>query len=278
MAPFVLEHGTPEVLTALALTAAAGLSMSLGAAIAMFGSLRDGRKIAYALGLSAGVMVYLSLVELLPEAAEAFGERFGDSDGMGLAALCFFAGMGLMALIDVFLPDHGHHGAEALDEGEKSHHHSRHPHRHSLARTGTVLAVAIGIHNFPEGMATFVSSLGGLSIALPIVLAVAIHNIPAGMAIAVPVLHGTGSRLKAFCYATLSGLCSVVGALAGALVLLPLWIPEVEGICLSLTAGIMVYTSFDELLPSAESYGKHHLAILGVATGMALMALGIWAL
>lgn len=138
-----------------------------------------------------------------------------------------------------------------------------------------MLALAIGIHNFPEGMATFVSALDGWDIALPIVIAIAIHNIPEGIAIAVPIYHATGSRRKAIRYSLLSGLAEPIGALIGGLLLMQFWTPEVSGVILAAVAGIMIYISFDELLPSAHSYGHHHSAIGGVVLGFALMALSL---
>ena len=138
-----------------------------------------------------------------------------------------------------------------------------------------MLALAIGIHNFPEGMATFVAALDGLDVALPIVLAIAIHNIPEGIAVYVPIYHSTGSRRKALRYTIISGLAEPVGALAGMLFLLPFWSPTVNAVSLAAVAGIMVYISFDELLPGAERHGHHHMALIGVVSGMAIMAVSL---
>lgn len=261
-----------SVLVAIALTAAAGLATAIGAALSLYGKGPSNRFIAFALGLSAGVMVYISLVELLPEAAENFAIKAGDKNGMGLAAAAFFAGMAVMAIIDKLVPeDENPHEMHTMDELCQ-------PANHHMRRTGTMLAVAIGIHNFPEGMATFVSALDGISVALPIVVAIAIHNIPEGVAVAVPIYMSTCSRRKAMVYSVLAGLSEPVGAVIGGVLLLPFWTPVIEAICLAATAGIMVYISFDELLPSAESYGQHHLSIKGVITGMVLMAVSLWLL
>ena len=141
-----------------------------------------------------------------------------------------------------------------------------------MHRTGILMALAISIHNFPEGLATFASALGNIDIAIPIVIAIAIHNIPEGIAVSVPIYQATGSHKKAFWYSLLSGRAEPVGALIGFLFLLPFWTPTIHALLLAFVSGIMVFISFDELLPGAEKYGHHHYGIGGVITGMAVMA------
>ncbi len=145
-----------------------------------------------------------------------------------------------------------------------------------LKHTGIVTAITIAIHNFPEGIATFMSGLNSLEIAIPITVAIAIHNIPEGIAVSVPIYHSTGNRKKAFWLSFLSGLAEPVGALIAFLFLMPYWTPLLNGIVLSVVAGIMIFISLDELLPSAEKYGKHHLCIIGVVTGMIIMAFSLY--
>lgn len=262
----------PAIGWALALTAIAGLTTTIGALISILGKKQNDKLTSLALGLSAGVMIFISFVELLPEAREGFAAAVGQRHAMALAAIVFFAGMGLMALIDWLIPeDENPHEMHTMAELSR-------PNNHHLRRTGFMLAFAIGIHNFPEGMATFISALDGISVALPIVVAIAIHNIPEGIAIAVPIFNSSGSRKKAIQYSVLSGLAEPAGALIGAIVLIPFWTPSMQAVCLAATAGIMVYISFDELLPSAESYGHHHLSLSGVIAGMAIMALSLWLL
>ena len=251
---------------ALLLTLFAGLSTGIGAMISFFTRHTDTRLLARALGLSAGVMVYISFMELMPQATAGLStvlpHRWASAAMLG----AFFAGIALIALIDWLVPaDENPHETHSLSELE-----SGRPHHH-LKRTGVMLALATGIHNFPEGMATFISALDGLEVALPIVIAIAIHNIPEGIAVSVPIYHSTGNRRKAFLYSLLSGLAEPAGALIGMLFLLPFWSPVVNAVCLAVVAGIMVYIAFDELLPSAESFGHHHLSLIGVIVGMALM-------
>ncbi|MCM1355767.1 MAG: zinc transporter ZupT [Staphylococcus sp.] len=256
------------ILIALGLTIVAGLSTGIGALISFFTKSTDTRMLAGALGLSAGVMVYISFMELMPEAVSGLATVFSDRVAEAYMLLAFFGGIALIAVIDYFVPeDENPHEPHTLAELNTGSHH------HHLKRTGTMLAVAIGIHNFPEGMATFISCLDGLEVALPIVIAIAIHNIPEGIAVSVPIYHSTGDRRKALRLSLLSGLAEPVGALVGMAFLLPFWSPVVNAICLAIVAGIMVYIAFDELLPGAESFGHHHISLIGVITGMALMAL-----
>jgi len=251
---------------ALGLTMLAGLSTGIGALMAFFARKTDTRFLSAALGLSAGVMIYVSFMELMPHALKCLEGIYSDCISQTCVLLAFFGGIGLIALIDKLVPeDKNPHEIHTMDEPSDSGH-------RQLKRTGMMLALAIGIHNFPEGMATFVSALEAPDVALPIVIAIAIHNIPEGIAVSVPIYHSTGKRGKAFAYSLLSGLAEPIGALAGAAFLLPWWSPTVNAVCLAAVSGIMIYISFDELLPGAERYEHHHLALSGIIAGMAVMA------
>ena len=257
---------------ALLLTLLAGMSTGFGALLAFVAKADNKRLLSWALGLSAGVMVYISFMEMLPEAISSLGKHFSGKTGSWYGLASFFFGIGFIAFIDWLVPEsqnpHENHHMVGMAAPERKD-------RHKLKRQGLLLALAIGIHNFPEGMATFVSALDGWDIALPIVLAIAIHNIPEGIAVSVPIYQATGSRSRAIKYSLLSGLAEPVGALVGGLILIPFWTPAVNGLILAAVAGIMVYISFDELLPSAHSYGHHHAAIGGVVLGFALMAVSL---
>lgn len=260
---------TESIIIALLLTIFAGGCTGIGAILSFF-TRRDNTKIlSAAMGLSAGVMVYISFMEMLPQARAALSGEYGERAATWWILVAFFAGIAIIALIDKFIPeDENPHEMHTMSElAVPGNHHT------GLKRTGTMLAIAIGIHNFPEGMATFISALDGLDVALPIVIAIAIHNIPEGIAVSVPIYQATGDRRKAFRYSLLTGLAEPVGAVAGMALLLPFWSPLVNAICLATVAGIMVYISFDELLPGSERYGHHHLALAGVIAGMALMGL-----
>lgn len=218
---------------------------------------------AAALGLSAGVMIYISLVELLPEASEELHKNLDHPEICLFVA--FFGAAVLMALIDHMLPESAHN----------HHHNPTHDSAGGACNSGCMLAIAISIHNFPEGMATFVSALEGVAVAIPIILAIVIHNIPMGIAVTTPVYASSRNRGKALKYATAVALSAPAGAILGGLFLLPFWDGPLQAICLAITAGIMVYIAFDEILPSALNYGHRHTTLVGLFTGMALMAISI---
>lgn len=265
-----MEPTTHTIIMAMLLTLAAGMSTAIGALMAFFSKRTNTKMLSGALGLSAGVMIYVSFVEMLPLAMSELDPIYGHGLAGSYVLLAFFGGIGLIALIDWAIPSdenpHEVQKVESIAREEKLHGNTG-----KLRRTSMMLAITIGIHNFPEGMATFVSALTAWDVALPIVVAIAIHNIPEGIAVSVPIYHATGKRTKAFWMAVSSGLAEPIGAAFGFLFLLPFWTPVVSAIMLAAVAGIMVYISFDELLPSAEEYGHHHFAIGGVVLGMAIM-------
>lgn len=257
-----------SILLALGLTCIAGLSTGIGSLIALLAKKTNTRFLSAALGLSAGVMIYVSFMELMPESVHLLSGIFTEKTANLYMLLAFFAGIALIALIDHFVPEDAN-PHEMHSESEMTSSNSK------LKRTGIMMALAIGIHNFPEGLATFASALTNIEIAIPIVFAIAIHNIPEGIAVSVPIYHSTGSRRKAFWYSFMSGLAEPLGALFGFLFLLPFWTPTINALLLGFVSGIMVYISFDELLPGMEKYGHHHIGIMGVITGMAVMAISL---
>jgi ZIP family zinc transporter len=247
---------------ALTLTLLAGLSTGIGSALAY--SIRRPRiaYLAFSLGLSAGVMLYVSFMELLPKALEMVGR------GKGIAA--FFLGILFIGIVDVLVPEaenpHNFEGIDAPKNALEQHH---------LMRAGVLTALAIGIHNFPEGLATFASALSNVQLGIFIAIAIAIHNIPEGIAVSMPIFYATSNKNKAFVYSFLSGLSEPVGAIIGYLVLMPFLTPGVLAGTLAFVAGIMVYISLDELLPMAHRYGHGHLVISAVVLGMLIMAVSL---
>jgi ZIP family zinc transporter len=256
------------VLTAFILTALAGLSTGIGSLIAFFAHRTNKKFLCFSLGLSAGVMIYVSFMEMMPSAKEELVSVFGNRMGLLYLLLAFLGGMGLITLIDFLVPESGNpheiHGVEDMNKKDPLH------------RVGFIVALSIAIHNFPEGIATFTTALGSLEVAIPISIAIAIHNIPEGIAISVPIYHSTGSKKKAFVYSFLSGLAEPVGALIAYLFLMPFWTSSINGIILAVVSGIMVFISLDELLPSAEKYGEHHISIAGLVAGMAVMGFSLF--
>lgn len=259
------------ILFAFLLTLFAGLSTGIGGLIALLAKKTNTTFLSFSLGLSAGVMIYVSFMEMLPASLESLALVFDEKTGMLYMILSFFGGIALIALIDFLVPEssnpHEMHGVEDMGNRRRN---------RGLKQTGMVTAITIAIHNFPEGIATFMSALTSLEVAIPITAAIAIHNIPEGIAVAVPIYHATGSRKKAFWLSLASGLAEPLGALIAYLFLMPFWSPSLNAIVLSAVAGVMVFISLDELLPSAEKYGKHHHAIIGMVVGMAVMALSLY--
>lgn len=268
-----MELNTQSVLVALGFTLIAGMATGVGSLLALFYQKINDKFLAWSLGLSAGVMVYVSFMEIIPEAFEYMSSCIHGKLGEIIVIAGFFTGIALIALIDWLIPeDENPHETITVDQAT-----SRMP-ENNLKRTGIMVALAIAIHNFPEGIATFVAGLDGIDVALPIVIAVAIHNIPEGIAVSVPIYHATGNRNKALKMSLLSGFAEPLGAVVALIFLLPFWTPIVNSVVLSIVAGIMVYISFDELLPGAEKFGHHHYGIIGVISGMFIMALSLFML
>lgn len=267
-----------QVLIAFSLTLFAGLSTGIGSAIAFFTKRTNTRFLSVSLGLSAGVMIYVSFVELLADAISTLSDLHGESMGTLYAVLAFFGGILLIMIIDALVPkaDNPHEVRrveEIVDIAQRPD--ASAPHNKKLMRVGLVTALVLAIHNFPEGMVTFLAGLKDVSIAIPIAVAIAIHNIPEGIAVSVPIYYATGNRKRAFWLSFLSGLSEPIGALAGYLILAPYLNDNMFGLMFAAIAGIMVFISLDELLPAAEEYGKHHHAIYGLVAGMAVMAFSL---
>jgi len=256
------------VLFAFLLTLGAGLATAVGGALAFWKRAASPRALALALGFSAGVMVYVSFVEILPKGVESLVESLGVTGAWWVGVGAFFAGFVLAGVIDKLLPSHDH--TEATHEIPRDARKKR-----VLLRTGLFTALAIAIHNFPEGLATFMGALQDPALGIAIAVAIAIHNIPEGIAVAIPIYHATGSKKKAFGYSLLSGLAEPVGALVGYVVFSWFFSDLTFGILFTAVAGIMIYISIDELLPAAHEHGDHHVAIYGFAAGMAVMALSL---
>lgn len=258
---------TENLSTALLLTLGAGLATGVGSAIAFFTRRTNKKLLSFSLGLSGGVMVYVSFMELMPQAEEALASAHGERGGAAWAVLAFFVGMAIIGLIDRLVPEvENPHEAHTVEELQ------RRPKEPRLMRMGLMAALAIAIHNFPEGIATFASAMESPTLGIAIAAAVAIHNIPEGIAVSIPIYYATGSRRKAFLWSLLSGVAEPAGALLAWLLLAPLMTPTLMGALLAGVAGIMVFISMDELLPAAREYGEAHTAIYGIVTGMAIMA------
>ncbi|EAJ4158742.1 zinc transporter ZupT [Campylobacter coli] len=280
-----------QIFIAMLLTLFAGFSTAIGSTIAFFSRKDDLRVLSLGLGFSAGVMIYISFMEILPTALKDFKNHYDSHWAELLGLACFFGGILISLLIDKLIPEdvNPHEPKEDLSElkicplpqkgqnppkfhpGEKLHQINT----KALKRTGIFTALAIAIHNFPEGFATFISSLDNLTLGIAIAIAVAIHNIPEGLAVSLPIYHATGDKKKAFIYSALSGFAEPLGAFVGALILLPFIGDLTLAISFAVIAGIMVFISLDELLPAAKTYDKAHDSLYGLIAGMAIMALSL---
>lgn len=249
-----------SILQAFALTLAAGLSTGIGSSIAFLSKKENRLFLSVSLGFSAGVMIYVSMIEMFPKAQTDLSNVYGQRMGSALTVLSFFAGMALIAIPDRILP------SNETPSGTQS---------SSLMKTGIYTALAISIHNFPEGIATFISALREPGVAIPVAAAIAIHNIPEGIAVSVPIYQATGSRAKAFFYSFLSGMAEPAGAFLGWILLQPLLAGPALGLLSAAVAGIMVFLSFDELLPSAGAHGSRNSSSCGMTAGMAVMAVSL---
>ncbi len=266
----------------LLLALLAGLSTGIGSVIAYFIRKPKDWQLSLILGFSAGVMVYISFAELLYGAI--------DKVGFVTANLGFFVGIAFIAIVDILVP---HEYKQERVENSRSSSGGRNKTGHgsdvqptasltveqrsNLRRAGMLIALGIAIHNFPEGLAVFSGAVtGDRTFGLLVAIAIALHNIPEGISVSVPISEATGNRRRAFVYSFLSGLAEPVGAIIGYAILFPFLTPTLVYSLLAFSAGIMVYISLDEILPTAQLYGKQHFVILGVLAGMLIMAISIF--
>jgi ZIP family zinc transporter len=264
-----------NVLFAFGLTLFAGLATGIGGIMAVMTKHTSKRFLSAALGFSGGVMIYVSFAEILVKANASLSEATNQISGAWITALSFFGGIFLILIIDRMIPSaENPHEPPPLDENSEPEKNLTKGDK-KLMRMGLMTALAIAIHNFPEGLATFSAALYDPAIGISIAIAIAIHNIPEGIAVAVPIKAATGSRRKALFHSFLSGLAEPIGALVGYTILLQFFSPLTFGILFAGVAGIMVFISLDELIPTAREYDAGHTSIYGIVSGMAVMALSL---
>lgn len=260
------------LLLAFLVTLGAGLATGIGSTIAFFAKTTNKSFFAVSMGFSAGVMIYLSFAEILPKATGYIETQTDNVQASALAAAALIAGMVLMAIIDAFVPSganpHENTDVELLENPEQKE-------QKRLMQIGVFVALAIAIHNFPEGLATFLLVLDDPQLGIALAVAVAMHNIPEGIAVSVPVYYATKSRLKAFRLSFLSGLAEPAGAVIGYLLLAQFLSDFVLGIIFAMVAGVMVFLAIDTLLPTAKNSSRGHLTVYGVMAGMSVMALSL---
>lgn len=259
------------VLRAFILTFLAGMATSIGGFIAFFAKRTKTSFLSFSLGFSAGVMIYISFTEILSQASGILSESYNEKISAWLTLAFFITGFLLTALIDKLIPsvDNPHEARTVEQMSDGGHPDSK------LLRIGLFTAIAIGIHNLPEGIATFIAGMSDITVGISIAIAIAIHNIPEGIAVSVPVFYATGSKRKALVWTIISGFSEPVGAVLGYGILTMFNSRALLGYVFALVAGIMIYISFDELLPAAHRYGKHHTAIYGLLSGIIIIGISL---
>lgn len=268
-----------NIVFAFLLTLFAGLSTVIGSIIGFFVKKENEKFLSISLGFSAGVMIYVSMIEMFDKAKISLTGELGDFTGYFVTIISFFVGILIIFLIDKIIPMEKYlPDEESKKSKEKNNNYVKEKllrNKKALYRTGIFTALVLAIHNFPEGLATFVSSIYEPSLGIGIAIAIAIHNIPEGIAVSVPIYYATGDRKKAFLFSFLSGLAEPIGAIVGYLILGTVLNELAFGIIFAMISGIMVYISLDEILPSAREYGKHSLSMLGLVIGMFVMAISL---
>ncbi|MBP7366354.1 MAG: zinc transporter ZupT [Pseudoxanthomonas sp.] len=262
------DPSTSAVLVALAVTLAAGLATALGSLLVIFAKGPNPRLLAFGLAFAGGAMVYVSLTEIFAKSVASFTLAYDARLGFALATFAFLAGLLLVMAIDMLVPNP--HDTLTTDDPSLREHN-----REYIRRVGLLTAVAITVHNFPEGLATFFATLGNPAVGLPLAFAIAIHNIPEGIAIAVPVYYATHNKAWAFGASLLSGLAEPLGAIIGFTLLSRYLNDAVFGAVFGIIAGIMVFLAIDELLPAAKRYAKGHETVYGLVSGMGVLALSL---
>ena len=248
------------------ITIIAALFTIVGTLMGIIYKNKNKKFLSYALGFSGGIMLYLSFIEILPEAREGLVEELGKMSGNAVAIISFFFGMLLVGMVDKILPNlEKENSEEIIDDGEFK----------CLYKMGVLSAITIGIHNFPEGLAVFFSGMKDLRLGFTMMVAIGLHNMAVGLAIGIPIYYSTGSKKKAILFSSVTALCAPLGALLGYSIMLQFLNETVFGIIFGIVAGMMVFISLDEILPTAEEYGEHHTVIYGVISGMFVMAVSL---
>jgi len=266
-----------DIIFAFLLTIIAGTATGVGGLAILLTKNTSKKFLSICLSFSAGVMLYISFGEIMREAFEDLEYALGGGTGYLVATIAFFVGILLVVVIDKFIP-HNDEVAETLDcTVQTSDTTIAEKDKKELKRTGVMAAIAIAIHNLPEGIVIFMAALHDPALGIAIAIAIILHNIPEGVSTAAPIYYATGSKLKAFLFAFGTGYVQVVGALIAWFLMRNVFdnMDAVFGIAFAVVAGIMVYVSIHQLLPAAQKFGKHHLVMKWLFAGMAVMAVSL---
>ena len=236
------------------LTFLAGFSTMIGT-IPIFLKRQSEKILISSLGFAAGVMITISVTDLLPNAFSSLQDSYLFFPTFLIVAICFCIGVIFSFTVDHYLPQ------EKVEYGR-------------LYQVGIISCLAIIMHNIPEGIITYLTSEANLHLGITLTLAIALHNIPEGISISVPIYYSTGSRKKALFYTFISGISEPFGAFLAFIFLAPFVNSFVMGLLYAFIAGIMVHISVYELLPEAHSYQKYEIVILSFLLGCGFMLLG----
>ena len=255
------QHVIPQhYQLALLMSLLAGLTTVIGGCLTFFIKRDNIKALSIGLGFSAGVMIFLSFTDIL-QASQNMLSKYFPNTASWLVFIGFFTGVAVAVLIDYFIPDH-------IEEDLFTHQENCTHHTHKIKKAGILTAVVIAIHNFPEGMATFFVTTQNITLGVSVAIAIALHNIPEGIAVALPIYHATGKKRLAVWYSFLSGISEPIGALIG-LFILQYFLPQMAvGFLFAAVAGIMIYISFDTLLPLSRDYGDGHYSVFGIMSGI----------
>ena len=268
-----MNYSMPNYIFAFLITLFAGLSTGFGSLILFRHKVFNYSFLAISLGFSAGVMIYLSFIELLPESRKVLETNYGHSLGLLFTTVAFFLGIGLVALINHYIPEAEYFRIDQNKMKEKCNENDFH--NHELYRIGIITMITMAVHNFPEGFASFFGALHDPKWGINMAFAIAIHNIPEGIAVAIPIYYATKNKSQAIKISLLSGLTEPLGALIGYIFLMPLYNELTFAVMFAMIAGIMTYISLDELVPVAEKYGDHNIVMKGFLMGMAVISISL---
>lgn len=249
---------------AIVMSLIAGLSTSLGSLLILFTKKTNKKFLSFSIGFSAGVITLLSIGDLFPEAVRSCTMILGKIQGLFSALLFLFIGVLIFDFIENILPEINNQRQDKADNHQMA---------KAMHRVGLITAIGVILHNFPEGIATFIAGYSDIGRGISLTIAIALHNIPEGITVSVPIYYGTGSRLKAFSYATLTGLSEPLGAIITYLILAPFISELLLGVIFALVSGMMLCICFYELLPASIKYGHLNYSLSGMLTGISLMAL-----
>lgn len=253
------------------LTTLAGAATIVGGYFGTHRALQQKKWLSIMLAFAAGAMVCVALIDLLPEALESFAAWNVHTSYVVVVVLAaMVVGAVLVRIIDRLIP-----GSNSVRTAAESND-TQVVTSSQFLRSGIMITAIIAIHNVPEGLVTFMGALHDVTLGVSLAVAIALHNIPEGISIASPIYIATGSRKKAMRYTVIAALAEPLGALLGYILLLQIAPEQIIGLIFAASAGMMVYVSLNELIPSARLHAtRKHEPIIGLSSGAGVMAMSL---